>query len=607
MKKRAFFLLKLYLTLVVIFIIAKLFFMDYNHAGHNFGGGDVFRVIAHGLTLDLSTSIYFCLLPYILVVVSLWWNGWGVIRKILKVYSCIMAAAFALIFTADTSLYEFWRFKLDSSVFQYIDTTGDAFASVSVGYILVRLLVILVAGYAIYKVIVWVTPRQLARTPLKVNILGSVVALLLVGPIVIGIRGGTSESTTNIGQVYYSSNQFLNHSAVNPVFSFMSSFVGRTDDNTVYHFFEERKCRKLIKDVYQTASVHRDTLLNTRRPNVLIIIMESCGGEFTEIGGRKDVMPNLNRIAHEGIYFTNCYGNSYRTDRGTVCLLSGYPSFPQTSIMKVPSKSRSLPSIARSLVKKGYATDFLYGGDIDFTNMRSYLLGTGYQKIFSKENYTLTEQESSKWGVRDDITFETMFQNIIRRDGRKRWISTFLTLSSHEPWTVPIHRFSDIQLNSFAYLDDCIGNLIGRLKRTPQWKDLLIIMLPDHGIIYKNLEESAQLRNHIPMIWTGGAVKSPYIVSQICNQSDLAATLLGQMGITHREFTFSRDVTSSTYCYPIAIHTYNNGFSIVDSTGFTVYDLNSNQTVTATPHPNQHRIDIGKAILQTTSKDLHRR
>ena len=47
--------------------------------------------------------------------------------------------------------------------------------------------------------------------------------------------------------------------------------------------------------------------------------------------------------------------------------------------MKIPAKSRTLPAIAEGLSKAGYKTDFLYGGDINFTNMKSYLLSTGYQ------------------------------------------------------------------------------------------------------------------------------------------------------------------------------------------------------------------------------------
>ena len=88
-------------------------------------------------------------------------------------------------------------------------------------------------------------------------------------------------------------------------------------------------------------------LLNTDRPNILLILMEGFGGVFMEpLGGIPDVAPHLNRYAEEGIFFTNCYANSFRTDRGTVCTLSGYLGLPTVSIMKIPAKSRMLPAIS---------------------------------------------------------------------------------------------------------------------------------------------------------------------------------------------------------------------------------------------------------------------
>lgn len=72
--------------------------------------------------------------------------------------------------------------------------------------------------------------------------------------------------------------------------------------------------------------------------------------------------------------------------------------------MKIPAKSRTLPAIAEGLSKAGYKTDFLYGGDINFTNMKSYLLSTGYQRLIANTDFSLAEQTSNAWGVNDDIT-----------------------------------------------------------------------------------------------------------------------------------------------------------------------------------------------------------
>ena len=337
-----------------------------------------------------------------------------------------------------------------------------------------------------------------------------------------------------------------------------------------------------------------------------MILLESCGGQFTEISGRTDITPNLNRLAREGIYFTNCYANSWRTDRGMVCTLSGYPSFPTISVMKIPSKSRTLPNIARTLQdERGYTTHYLYGGDINFTNMRSYLVSGGFAALTWKNDYTKDEQETAKWGVRDDITFETLYQ--LTTTMSQPYLIGYSTLSSHSPWDVPIHHFDDEVLNAFYYLDQCVGNFIERLRKSDAWDHTLVVMLPDHGIVYNGLDESNPLLNHIPMIWVGGAVKAPKRIEQICNQTDLPATLLGQLGINHDTYTFSRDVLSKTYTKPVAIHTYDDGFTMTDSVSFVNYDFISDRVIIEQGKKNPQLLLWGRAILQAASKDLDQR
>ena len=130
--------------------------------------------------------------------------------------------------------------------------------------------------------------------------------------------------------------------------------------------------------------------------------------------------------------------------------------------MKIPAKSRTLPSIAGKLVKEGYATDFLYGGDINFTNMKSYLLGSGYQRLTADVDFSMSERKNP-WGVNDDITFEYLYNEIKKRPADGLWHTAFLTLSSHEPFEVPYHRLDDKILNAFAFTDDCLGKFIDRL------------------------------------------------------------------------------------------------------------------------------------------------
>ena len=601
MKCRVKYLIKVYLWTVLVFILAKVAFMLFCREGHEFTFGDIFQVVWHGLSLDLSTALYFLIVPFLLSIVNIWyWVNW--LTHLLRGYYILISLVFALAFVADTSLYPFWQFKLESSCLQYLDTPTEAMASVTAIYIIIRIL-----AFAVVSIVIFCGYRNiyLQANPgsTKSKCISLSLHLIAIPLIVIGIRGGLDESTTNIGQVYFSQNQFLNHSAVNPLFSFFDSLDRSGIDVVNYDFYTEEECKQITDNLYFTTSEQTDTLLTKQRPNIIIIIMESCGGQFTEIGGNPEITPHLNRLCHEGIYFTECYANSWRTDKGVVSILSGYPAFPITSIMKIPEKSRKLPSIALSLQREGYHNSFIYGGDINFTNMRSYVMSTGYGKLIWKADYPESEQKSARWGVKDETTFATLLDEV-KKDTTQHWMKTLLTLSSHEPWDVPTHVLEDEVYNSFNYLDNSIGQFIDNLKQTPAWDNTLVVILPDHGYRYKGINEDTRLFNHIPMLWLGGAVKEPRIISKVCNQTDLAATLLGQIGITHDEFDFSRDVISPQYEHQFAFHTFNNGVSLIDSTGFVAYDLDAQQIRAKEGSNYQNLLKRAFALLQLFSKDI---
>ena len=608
MKKRIAYISLYFFTVLLIFILQKPLFMLYNGSiEKGFGFADYMQVMVHGASLDAATAGYLTAFPFLLVLISIWFRKFP-LKKILYGYYILAAALISIIFVVDMALYTFWGFKLDASVFLYIDSPKEALASVSVGFILLRVLAILLLIALNSWVLLKITPSVLNAT--RKRIAGTAGMLLLGGVLFVIIRGGVTESTSNIGQVYFSNEPFLNHSAVNPDFSLLSSMGKSQDFASEFNFFDEEKRAALFDGLYPTTD--GDSIiqvLNTKRPNILIILMEGFGGAFVEpLGGLPDVTPHFNRLSKEGIFFTNCYANSFRTDRGTVCTFSGYLGLPTASVMKIPAKSRTLPAIAEGLSKAGYKTDFLYGGDINFTNMKSYLLSTGYQRLIANTDFSLAEQTSNAWGVNDDITFEYLYNQLRNRKEEGPWHTAFLTLSSHEPFEVPYHRLEDKIPNAFAYTDECLGKFVDRLKQTPAWKDLLVICLPDHGFYYPREGSNAMPRfYHIPLLWLGGAVKQPMQVDKIMNQTDLAATLLGQLGLEHTAFTFSRNVLGSDYKYPFAFYSFNNGFSFRDSTGVTVFDNNSGSILFDEPEADESRLDKGKAILQTVYDDLGNR
>ena len=608
MRERLKYLLIMFLMLLAVFVTQKPLFMLYNlDVATDVGIGDFFMVMFHGLQLDITVTSYCMVLPTIVVLLSFFKKV--PVRKILVAYYFILMLIIATIFVADAVLYHFWGFKLNSSVFMYTDRPGDALASVSVWFVIFRVLLIFVFAKLYSWLCYKLTPKFFVRNP-KYRI-SAMILIPVLGLYFLGIRGGIDESTANVSDVYFSDNQFLNHAAVNPTFNMLYTLTKSKDFSKEFNFYGDEERETLTKGLFTTESVDTDTLLRTRRPNVLIVIWEGCPGAFVEaVGGEPDVTPNLNRLAKEGVVFTNCYANSYRTDRGVLCTLSGWLGMPTASLMKMTDKSSNLPAIAESLGAFGYKCDFWYGGDVGFTNMNSYLYESGYKTVRGDTYFSVEDRNYSKWGVPDHVVLDSVANNIIsREDTDGHWMTTVLTLSSHEPWEVPYQRLDEEKRNSMAYADDCMGKFVERLKQSPVWNDLLVVVLSDHGIKSNQKQQNSDYEvAHIPMVWFGGAVKEHRVVSSIMAQSDMAATLLGQLDIPHNDFIFSRDVMSKTYRCPSAFHTFDNGMTLIDSLGVVTYDNNAKRTIYSELFTGG-QMDIKlyeskiKAVLQTVYKD----
>ena len=592
------------MSLLVMAIEKPLFLLWYHAQAAEASAAELALVVWNGLKLDQTVAGYITALPLLVVLAALWIPGrWS--RSVLKGYLLVIAAVAATAFAANLALYEYWAFPLDSSVLQYLASPKEALASVTAGQLLLQLLV----AAAVFGGMAWCYLRVLrlydpARR--STHRAGSTLVLLLAaGVLFLPIRGGVSVATANVSKVYFSGRMFLNHAAVNPLFSFLSTLSDGDDALYEYEFFPEPERAAIFEPLRGDlpAGIGTDTLLRTRRPNVVLFLVESFGRSTVDerVGG-EPVAPEFQRLKGEGVYFDNLFANSFRTDRGTVAVLSGFPAQTKMSVMKLPVKSQRLPSIARSLRREGYATSFYYGGDLNFTNTASYLYGTGFDRLTWQKDLHF-DAPTSKWGYADDVVIDAFTDHELAEAASQRpFFAAMLTLSSHEPFDVPFAKFDDPMLNAMAFTDACLGRFVERVRQTPVWDDLLVILIADHAYPYPyGIANSDALRHRIPMLWLGGAVRRPAVVETYGSQSDLAATLLAQLGIAHGDFLFSRDLFDPARP-KFGYWCFNNGFGVADAGGTTIFDCTSARVIS--PDSTAAQLRDGKAMLQTTYKAI---
>lgn len=631
--KQIIWFVKTYATFVVLFVLQKPLFLFLEKGSATQPVDNIFTelpaVIWHGLPLDLSMAGYLSVIPGFLSIAVVWLKR-DLVKPIMNIYFIIASLFITCSFLLNASLYPYWKYPLDSTpLFYFFTSPADAIASVSIWQVILSIVILIVLTVG-----VWFTLRmrgekrqQYSRYSYGYGGFGSgkrnrfddfdrhrgrtsIILLLLTGLLFLPIRGGITVSTMNTGQAYYSQNAYLNHSAVNPLFSLFESITHQEDFASQYRFMKDKEADKIFATMTSTSDENTYPLLNEATfkkgtPDILIVIMESFASDIMpSMGSYKDVAVCLDSIAQQSILFTRFYANSFRTDRGMVSILSGYPAQPTTSIMRYPRKTSQLPSIARNLAKyKNYKTTYYYGGDADFCNMRSYLVSQGYQHIISDANFPI-EDKLSKWGVPDHIVAARMMEDIKAQQNEKRPMLRILqTSSSHEPFEVPYHRLKDKRLNAFAYTDSVMGAIVREYRKLPRWKNTLIVFVPDHVGGYKeNLNDHDRSRYQIPLILAGGAISRPMKVGIIGSQHDIAATLLGQLGVEHREFTFSKNMMSDA-TPKFAFFAVNDAFGIVSEENSLIYD-NRAKRIVYDKGEKGFNLKRGQAYLQKLYDDL---
>jgi phosphoglycerol transferase MdoB-like AlkP superfamily enzyme len=611
MKKRFIAVFFYALFWILFFFAARLFFIcSHFQEASQFTAGAIAATFWHGLNLDISATGYILLIPLLLMIPGVYFNGnWY--RTFIKWYTILIIIVSSMIVVADTLLYKYWGFRMDYTPLMYLDTPQEAAASVTfqqmagviIGIVLFSLLFIF-----LYKKFIDRLFDGFSRV--KPWLSAVLVFMLLWGLMIIPIRGGVGLAPINAGTVYFSEDIFVNHTAINVVWNVGSSVINRKPVKNPYNFGDPAAAKTLVDSLLPITGPPVK-ILNNQRPNILFLVLESFGSAFTgPLGGDTLTTPNFNRLCTEGVLFTNFYASGFRTDKAMPAILDGYPAQPAASIMKEPKKTQSLPCIVRTLTGLGYNSAFWYGGDINFANFHSFIINSGFRQIITQDNFD-PEFRNSKWGIYDNILFEAFMDSM--KVVSEPFINVVLSLSSHEPFEVPMDPvFSGKDeltkfRNSVYYIDKVLGEFLDWAKGTVWWNNTLVIVVADH---FRRNSGDALLYSEdifqIPMLWLGGALAIRGTeINKFGSQVDIPLTLLHQMGLDD-VYPFGKDLLSEG-SNSFAFYTFNEGFGFITDSSKYIYDHKMGEPVIKQGTDPELAGRLGKAYLQVLYDDFLKR
>lgn len=615
--------LRLILFWFVVFILNRIiFYFSVGFLLHDIPFSLVLQSFYHAIRLDLSMLGYLTSLPALLLIV------YYLVRKdfLLKIYNGLTIFAilvYNLCAFGECGLYREWKAKLSVQALLHFANPDEVFKTTSFALTVMffgLMLVFSVLYIFVFKK--WIAAKPvLFETQTWITRIWRALATLAIVTFtwVIVIRGGLGGIPIQSSDSYFCTNTTVNDGAVNPLYNLAFDFI-----HYMYHGkenpFKTMDYEKAIPIVEAMHAVEKDTteiFLSTKRPNVVFIILESWSANCVKSFGGDDYAPFADSLSRAGIYFSELYPTAYVSDQGIPGILSGFPATSRIAVINQNSKSVHLPCINQDLKKQGYQSGFLFGGDLNYGNIRSYLYNKKWDIVKEEKDYP-EELEHGALGIQDrDMAKEYLK---LLNTAKAPFVYSWFTLSSHMPYDYKgekrkLTSIENNYVNSISYTDAVLREFFAEAKKQSWYDNTLFVVCADHShASHRDYNVALPEYHKIPMFFFGNVIKPEYRgkkVSRILSQLDITPTILHQMDLHEeaKQYVWGKNMFNP-YTKQFAVFcSFGTGGYICDKGSITYQYDNPNliSQTTKTKRESDSLTVVAKAYQQMLYKDFMER
>jgi phosphoglycerol transferase MdoB-like AlkP superfamily enzyme len=392
--------------------------------------------------------------------------------------------------------------------------------------------------------------------------------VLLVWPLVVVllfvmIRSSFQHRPANLSTFAFCDDAMVNSLVANSTYSVLTAVFGMKNESHSSDMYGKMPVAEMIDRVRKGMGVAESDFISEELPtlhrqsatirrhkprNLVIILEESLGAGFVERLGGKPIAPYFNKLGDEGIWFQRLYATGTRSVRGIEAVIAGFPPTPAQSTVKLSKSQRDFATLASVLRKSGYRSEFVYGGESHFDNMRGFFLGNGFSTIVDRSQFKQPKFVGS-WGVSDEDLFDMAHQRIAALDAADEpFFLLVFSSTNHTPFEFPDGRIAlaDVEKqtvnNAVKYADFAMGGFIERARRSDYWDETVMMVVADHDTRVFGNDLVPIDKFHIPGVILGEGIQ-PLQVASVASQIDLAPTLLSLLGVDSEHPFVGRDLT----------------------------------------------------------------
>lgn len=457
-----------------------------------------------------------------------------------------------------------------------------------------------------------------------VNLPRSTVSIMLAAVLIIipmGIRGTVGHKPLNPSNASFCSSPLANTIPVNSAYNVFYAFRHLTNNEVkkseIYAFdnlpniinnLPEMSRRTLPNslDVHCAVNQVITPEITGKKRNVVLILEESFGARYVKSLGGDDVAPNHDKLKQIAWWFNHMFATGHRSVRGIEAVTASYPPGPLASQVKIdhPKPITTLPLIFRKL---GYTTNFIYGGESHFDNMRSYFLNNGVDYVIEQSDFKDPEFTAS-WGVSDEDLFNRANEEFIKLSSEgKPFCSIVFTSSFHDPFDIPkgkvnidnVKTDDPKRLTAAKYADYALGKFFEAAQKEAYYSNTIFVVIADHDSRVRGTTGFPLKNFTIPALIISPDVQ-PHEDNRIVSQIDILPTILSLSGVSGQFPIVGQDLTKpdTVNRAPVA---YNELFGYVHGDNFTLLAPNIKLQATIDDKTQLH---IKKLQADDISKEL---
>ena len=524
------------------------------------------QILLNGLRIDISILSYLFIIPLLISFIAFFLNsknssGNRILRSFLKGW-LITSVTVLVFFEAITPTFILeYDLRPNRLFIEYLIYPKEVFSMLLTGYKIEILSCIIILTFTVkFSIKLFDTCWQdKADLPKKYLALLGISLIFLCA---LGARGTLQHRPINPAMMAFSTDHLVNELTLNSLYSTLFALKQMQLEMSSADFYGDMPFDEVITQVQQSSNLATNLFVNTEIPtqafhtasyqgkpkNIVILLQESLGARYVGGLGGLPLSPSLDKLMNEGWNFTNLYATGTRSVRGIEAITTGFLPTVSRSVVKLDKSQKNFFTIADFLKKHNYYTQFIYGGESHFDNMKSFFLGNGFEDIVDYPKFNHVEYEGS-WGASDEDLYNQAHNEFNELANKEQpFFSLVFTSSNHSPYDFPDGKITlhdkekSTRNNAAKYADYALGTFFEKAKKSNYWDNTIFLIVADHDSRVAGAELVPIEHFHIPAVIIGKDIKAKQD-SRLTSQIDLAPTLLSLAGVSGDHPMIGHDLT----------------------------------------------------------------